>query len=208
MYGVERLPLKNRRAAMLFFDRLWNELRRPSTAVAIGLLVISVVAGVITSLYFYEKGRMVGQVAFQVEQVQVFDKTRGGVLPLTVLDSAGRVVENNVYAANVTIWNSGSGEIKAADVREPFRIIVSDGANIIDMSPVFYTRGNADKFSLGKEAEIGWQHFDAGEGLKIRIVYVNTNKSDIVLKGYAVNMRSEIDDVQKRYEARIYRAGM
>ena len=76
------------------------------------------------------------------------------------------------------------------------------------MSPVFYTRGNADKFSLGKEAEIGWQHFDAGEGLKIRIVYVNTNKSDIVLKGHAVNMRGEIDDVQKRYEARIYRAGM
>jgi hypothetical protein len=188
--------------------RLWDELRRPSTAVAIGLFVITVIAGVITSLYFYEKGRMVGQVAFQVEQVQVFDKTRGGVLPLTVVDAVGRVVENNVYAANVTIWNSGSGEIKAEDVREPFRLSVAGGANIIDMSPVFFTRGNTDKFSLGKDGEIGWQHFDAGEGLKIRIVYVNANKSDIVLNGYAVNMRGEIDDVQKRYEARNYRLGM
>jgi hypothetical protein len=186
---------------MQFSDRLWDELRRPSTAVAIGFCVISIIAGVVTSLYFYEKGRMVGQVAFQVEQVQVFDKTRGGVLPLTVIDSVGRVVENNVYAANVTIWNSGSGEIKAEDVREPFRISVTGDANIIDMSPVFFTRGNADKFSLGKDGEILWQHFDAGEGLKIRIVYVNANKSDIILTGYAVNMRGEIDDVQKRYDA-------
>jgi hypothetical protein len=161
--------------------RLWDELRRPSTAVAIGLFVITVIAGVITSLYFYEKGRMVGQVAFQVEQVQVFDKTRGGVLPLTVVDAVGRVVENNVYAANVTIWNSGSGEIKAEDVREPFRLSVAGGANIIDMSPVFFTRGNTDKFSLGKDGEIGWQHFDAGEGLKIRIVYVNANNPGLSL---------------------------
>jgi hypothetical protein len=65
---------------------LWDELKRPATAIAIALAVLSAIVGVIVSLYFYHKGEKRAEIAFKVEQVQVFDKNHVGVVPLTVHD--------------------------------------------------------------------------------------------------------------------------
>jgi len=86
-----------------------HQLKRPATAVAVGIAVIFALIAFGVSLYFYYKGIRVGQVSYYVEQVQVFDRKRvtspGSVtaFPLTVLDAHGQPIEDNVYAASVTI---------------------------------------------------------------------------------------------------------
>jgi mannose/fructose/N-acetylgalactosamine-specific phosphotransferase system component IIC len=73
---------------------LWDELKRPATAIAIAIAiaVLSTIVGLIISLYFYHKGEKRAEIAFKVEQLQVFDKNHVGVAPLTVHDEAGNVI--------------------------------------------------------------------------------------------------------------------
>jgi hypothetical protein len=55
----------------------------------------------------------------------------------------------------------------------------------LDISPYFYTRNNIDGFSVNQNtAEISWQHFDAGEGLKVKVVYVSSTPKWVILIGY------------------------
>ena len=155
-------------------DAIREELKRPATAVAVEIAVIFAVIGFGVSLYFYYKGIRVGQVSYYVEQVQVFDRKRvtspGSVtaFPLTVLDAHGQPIEDNVYAASVTIWNSGNAEIKRDDLRIPFRITLEGNPRLIDITPTFFTRDNVDRFSFGRQNVISWEHFDPGEGIKVR----------------------------------------
>jgi hypothetical protein len=54
--------------------KLWEELQRPATVIAIALAVLSTIAGILFSLYFYHKGEKRSEIAFKVDQVQIFDK--------------------------------------------------------------------------------------------------------------------------------------
>jgi len=87
----------------------------------------------------------------------VFDRKRvtspGSVtaFPLTVLDAHGQPIEDNVYAASVTIWNSGNPEIKRDDLRIPFRVTLEGNPRLIDITPTFFTRDNVDRFSFGRQ---------------------------------------------------------
>jgi hypothetical protein len=99
-----------------------QELKRPTTIIAIGLTIVSVLLSILTSFYFCNTAQKSGQLAFTIEQIQIFQKEQTGSVPLTVHDVTGNVINENVYAANLTVWNAGTAEIKKEDVREPFRI--------------------------------------------------------------------------------------
>jgi hypothetical protein len=188
-----------------------DELKKPATAIGVVLAIIGVFAGVIIALYFYKKGEKAGQMAMYVEQIQVIDKTKLGETPLKILDKSGNVIEDNVYVASVAVWNNGNAEIKQEDVREPYRISIIDpdfggGDNaskkdyeLIELSPTFFSRGNLDHFKVDQSGNISWEHFDPGEGFKIRIIYVGTTLHKINLDGYAVGI-GEVLDSQKHEE--------
>jgi hypothetical protein len=175
---------------------LVTELQKPATIISLILAVVGLVGGVITSLYFYWAGNKEGQLAFYTAQVQVFDagSTLTPLVPtLTVLDRDHNPITDNIYAATVTVWNAGNAEIKTDDVRIPFRIVVDGNPKIIDWTPTFYTRDNMDKFDIRSDHTITWQHFDPGEGLKIRILYEAKHEQKISIKGYAVNTLTVLD---------------
>jgi hypothetical protein len=45
-----------------------------------------------------------------------------------------------------------------------------------------------DGFTVNrKTGELSWQHFDEGDGLKLRMVYVDQEMRNIILEGYSVN---------------------
>jgi hypothetical protein len=170
---------------------MWEEIKRPATAIAIALTILSVVVGTLTSLYFYQKGEKHAEIAIKVDQVQVFDKAHVGIAPLTVQDATGNSIDNNIYAASIIIWNSGNAEIKKEDIREPYKFIVEGGtAKVLDISPILYSRDNMDDFAIDrKTGEISWRHFDEGEGFKLRMVYVDQTMRGIDLHGYSVNTK-------------------
>jgi hypothetical protein len=69
----------------------------------------------------------------------------------------------------------------------------------------FYSRDNEDGFHVdSKTGEITWKHFDAGQGLKLRMIYTNSASSKIFITGYAVNAR--IINYTKRANDRITQA--
>jgi len=168
---------------------LWDELKRPATSIAIFLAIVSMISGLLISLHFYRQSEKHGEIIFTVSQVQIFQKQQVGEVPLTIHDKEGRVIDNNVYAADVTIWNGGNANVRKEDVRESFFVNVeSTTAKIIEMSPSFFSRNNADKFSFNRDTgELTWQNFDEGEGLKLRVIYTDNNMRGIGLRGYAVN---------------------
>jgi hypothetical protein len=145
-----------------------------------------------------------------VEQVQVFDQTRiasqpsktatkpaqpaaepNVSRPLTVRDREGNVVDQNVYAANIKVWNSGRREIKKDDVREQFKIVITPAVTILDATIVSVTK-KAEQFDLGAPPELGltWEHFDYNEGVLVRVVYASKSMSDISVIGCAAEAGS------------------
>jgi hypothetical protein len=99
-------------------------------------------------------------------------------------------MNENIYAANVWIWNSGNAEIKKQDVREPLVISVMR-SQILDMTNIFSSSNNIDQFHLDGQT-ISWEHFDPNEGLKIRLIYAARVMLPVRLKGYLAN----IDEVK------------
>jgi hypothetical protein len=187
----------------------WEEIKRPATAIASVLGVVGIIAGILTSYYFYKKSDKMPEISLQSEQLQIFEKQSksGGRVPLTVHDEAGNLIDSNIFVASVTIWNSGNAEIKKEDVRQPFRFTVNGSATkVIEISPTFFTNNNIDKFSIDTDGELNWQHFDAGEGFKLRVIYANPTMENIALSGYAVG--AKIIDTMKlenrKYE--VYRS--
>ena len=87
-------------------------------------------------------------------------------------------------------------------MRQPFRLTIGENATkVIDIAPILFTRDNIDGFSVNRNTgEITWQHFDAGEGLKIKIIYASPIIQGIQLSGYAVG--TELVDNQERERRR------
>jgi hypothetical protein len=180
---------------------LLTELRRPATVIAILVAILFFILGTIISLYFYYKGIKEGQVSFQVEQVQVYDgaqlalsRTTGSPKPpITVLDASGNPITENIYAASITVWNSGNGEIRHDSIREKFVIRLSSNPHVLELSPTFFTNENADKFTVDERGGIEWDHFDAGEGFKAKALYASPNQQNVFIEGRAVEYRGIVD---------------
>jgi hypothetical protein len=165
-----------------------GELLKPANIISITIGVIGIVAGAIIALYFYNKSERIGRISVAIEQVQVFDKARIGQLPLRVLDSSGNTIKDNVFAANVTIWNPGTGEIIRDDVRKPFFLKIGTGLLPLDITMTRTSHENVDDLVVRPDGEIDWKHFDPGEGIKIRLVYVSDSILDIHLDGSALGL--------------------
>jgi hypothetical protein len=138
------------------------------------------------------KGLRQGRIAFDVEQAPLFEHTVPGFpskSKLSLLDDKGNKIDQNVYAAIVTIWNDGDGEIRSEDVRVPLQIIVLGENRIIDLTPIFFSDENIDKFDISPEYTISWKHFDTGEGLKFLILYESPKIQKIILEGNIVNIK-------------------
>lgn len=99
----------------------------------------------------------------------------------------GHIITNNVFAANVAIWNSGNAEIPKDAIREPFRIILSGNIKLLDLTLTSYSSPFEGFHVKNMDGSISWEHFDAGQGLKIRIVYISNVLEKVILKGTAID---------------------
>jgi hypothetical protein len=196
----------------------FEELITPATEIAIILAIIGIVVTWVFARYYYNKGVKVGRFSLDYNQIQVIDKSTLSETPLRIIarsQNSEREINDNVYVANVTIWNSGNGEIKKEDVRKPYHLWISNvhsatqknatatETEILELTPTFFTRDNVDKFVVDENTgKISWEHFDPGEGFRVRMIYKGEAMCEPVLKGYAVNVGEVVDYTKQREQDR------
>jgi len=184
------------------------ELRRPATAIAIFIALISIVSGTITSVYFYHKSIKLGVIYYDVVQILAFDQTNlrekviGVESPVAVVDGAGQKIDGNIYVANIRVWNGGNDEVRKEDIRSQLKVMISGNVRLIDITMYGQTNNNVDQFSLTKDTGIEWNHFDSQEGFILRIVYSSAEKQNISIIGRIVNSGypSNFAEIKERYQ--------
>ena len=106
---------------------------------------------------------------------------------IKVLDSEGKIINEDIYLSTVTIWNAGELPIEPKDVRKPFQIKLSNIKAILDFSIVKEVDQEISRFSLNKlnsnTIGISWQHFDPQQGIRVQIIYIANKKAHIDIEG-------------------------
>jgi hypothetical protein len=152
--------------------------------------LLSVLVGVAVSYYFYQKDQRAAVIEFWIDSVKIVDARSMGAAPLTVVDAAGKRVEGNVYAANVTIWNSGNVNLVNKDVRQPFAIALGGrDTRLIDIQPTYFSNGNEDHIAVSLKGVFSWENLDPGEGVRARVVFATAGEPSISVTGHAPGAR-------------------
>lgn len=110
-------------------------------------------------------------------------------MPFSVIDNAGQHVGENVYATNVTVWNSGDLPVEPQNIRSPLTISVTAPVRVLDAKLARTTSNNISEFKVDN-AQLGigsfqvtWKYFDPREGFRLRLIYASKDVRPINLEG-------------------------
>jgi hypothetical protein len=194
-------------------DELQKELKRPATLVAMLIAIVSIFVGVATSLFFYSKSIRAGAVFYKVEQLLAFDQStvghkaegQDGSLPLYAVDGDGNILNENVYVANIKIWNGGNDEIRSNDVRKEFTISLENESRFFNIKMFNQTNSNISGFYIDKQNIIKWGHFDPGDGFVLKLLYASKDKKRVIVGGHAINVSgpSDVDEIQSGLDSKV-----
>ena len=174
---------------------------RPINIIFLLIGVIGVILGVIS----YWSSRQNAQISYYTNTIQIVDQKEPG--PFTVLDSLGRPVKENIYATNVTVWNSGDLPLEPDKVRRPLQISLTGGeeTHILDAKLAYTTRENSSSFTLTTIfRNIGrtWrklgcrdpvEHFDPTEGFRLKLIYASKEQQSVLVKGVIFGISSFVN---------------
>jgi len=172
-------------------QRLREELRSPFNLITgtIGIL------GFIWGFYTWYTTKQTAMIAYGVEQVQLLDVSRivpgtqpsEKLPPFKVFDSNDEPINQNIYGANVTIWNAGDVDLGRERVRRPVSVMLGDGVKIIDYSIEHATDPKVTEFSVSLQEknslDILWKYFDPSAGLRVRVIYISATQSEVLIDG-------------------------
>jgi hypothetical protein len=173
----------------------WSDLKKPANLIGISLAVLGIGLTVVT----FVKSRQSAAVSFHVNEIQVFDRERvlttatgssnssHSKIPFSVLDSSGLAIDQNIFVANVTVWNSGDLDLGIEKMRRPITVSVSGKPRLLDAEITYTTRDNLSEFHVQNAptddgfAQVSWKYFDAGDGFRLRLIYSSTKQEEIIV---------------------------
>lgn len=168
-----------------------NNAETPKTGnkIAYILCAVSIAAGALTSLYFYNKSEKKGEIYYEYQQVTAFNseaiKPHASSGTIKAIDESGHDIDENIYAVRVKIWNAGNEEVSKESIRKTIKINIENDKNIRNITTISMSNKNNDSFSTNSEGEITWDHFDAGDGAMINFVYISKNQENIYMSGHS-----------------------
>jgi hypothetical protein len=171
-----------------------TDFRKPVNLVALVIGIVGVVATIITFLWSSHKSA----ISYYATSIQIVDQSE--TLPISVIDSAGQRVMENVYATNVTVWNSGDLPIDAQNIRIPLTISLAGQARLIDAKLEHATSENISEFHIdgdpkkGSDIQVSWRYFDPREGFGVRLIYAASTMAPVKFNGVIFGVGS-FDDV-------------
>ena len=212
--------------AIHMWERLKNELKSPLTVTG----WVCGVIGLIWGVYTWYAAQQKAEITYRAEQVQVVDVNRlatitpspGGASatfadhPFKVLDANGNPITQNIYAANITIWNSGDIDLGHDRIRRPISISFGSSSTILDANIEFASDGNVSEFFIlkdptrGETLNVSWKFFDPNSGFRAKIIYTSDTKSSITMNGsiYGVKeFRNKSDSEELNIPADSYLKG-
>ena len=165
----------------------WNELKKPINFISISLAILSI----IVSVFLYIASLKSMEPVYQVDEHagKIFDSSLTSP-SIKVLDSEGKIINEDIYLSTVTIWNAGELPIEPKDVRKPFQIQLSNIKAILDFSIIKEVDKEISRFSLNKlnsnTIGISWQHLDPQQGIRVQIIYIGYREAVIDIKGKVI----------------------
>jgi hypothetical protein len=186
---------------MLLSD-FWSEARKPFNAV---MMVIAIVS-LLFALAIWYLSQQMSQLSYKVIQLPVVNRQVPGVNnddgnsggqspPFSVTDAQGALIKTNIYAADITIWNSGDIELGREKVRRPLSISISAAARILDRGinrvsdPIL---GIEVSTRSSYDTQIQWTYLDPRAGFRIRIIYGSDKEQPLSLSANILG----IEDLQ------------
>lgn len=198
---------------MLGTNKIWAKLQNPDRVINLAVAVVSIFITVFVSLYFYNKSILAAKIAYRVDQIRVFDQSQletgfGDVgAPLYVVDVNGNKINSNVFAATVKIWNAGNDELRRDAVRKTYVVTLGSQSRRIS-AMILRQTSDTQKFKVDDKLSLEWEHFDAGEGFMLRLIYTAQEQQEISLIGSAVkvsppqNGRGDYEQTNKPFNSR------
>jgi hypothetical protein len=159
----------------------WDFLR-PVNLVGLALAVLGIAFGV----YAYYRTSSRPQISWSSLTQIVFDQ-HNATSAVTVLDAEGNKISANMYASQITVWNSGNERFDDVDdstlIRKPLTFRLTGGVGHIVSAAITNTLNDtaggwsieADRFT----AVMAWRHFDPGAAAKILILYTGDGSGDV-----------------------------
>ncbi len=165
---------------------------RPVNAVALAIAISSAAF----AIFAYYDTRSAAEISYVFTKIKIFNHLLPS-RPVVITDRYGREIDEDVYAAEVTVWNSGNIELGAEKVREPLKLVISKPSKIIDAEIVAKSPQKRATFAVAlpptdgdaNSLVITWHTFDPGDGFKLRIVYSTSVPTSIVLDGAILGVK-------------------
>ncbi len=149
--------------------------------------IVSIIAAVVVSIYFYRRSKVAGVLASQSDGEQLLAPNRENAPSgeIEVLFRGTKIPRLSV--SELVIWNAGDTTIRGEDVveRDPFRIECGHDAHVLDVSIVATTRQVIDFSGSRDEAHVGhvlcsFDFLDPGDGVRVRILHTGVHVRAIV----------------------------
>ena len=134
------------------------------------------------------------QIAIKVETYEIFNPHRGrqltsptalihpGPLPIEVLDKDGKNIEESVYIADVSVWNTGKTTVHFAQLREPLDLNFVGTSRILRIVNVHADTRDEVLGGVGpgnSRITMAWRFMDPGKGFRLRVYYVASEPSKV-----------------------------
>ena len=152
------------------------------------------IAGFAFGVFTWYQSRQFTEISYAVEQVQMLisshNRDHNPNRPFKVIGSDGHEITENIFGANVTVWNSGNLPVYPGQVRRPVVIQIPSSVRVMKIALSGSSDNNISEFTIDEiERKVDWKYFDPKMGFRATIIYSSPNQEDIKIGGviYGVN---------------------
>ncbi|WP_319499628.1 hypothetical protein [uncultured Draconibacterium sp.] len=153
--------------------------------------LFGIVAAVAVSQFYYTRSIAKNEIAYFVygEPLKIYDSSVSSP-QIKIIAKDSMIVHDNVYAANMVIWNNGRNEIKEENIRNDIVINLVDSVELLDFRIVKEVKSGVSGFELSKvnnnDIRLGWDYFDPDFACEIQLVYSGSHPASIQVEGYVL----------------------
>lgn len=151
--------------------------------------VISIVITIIFGYYFLYVGIRERRPTFYVDPTRttILDKANAANAPLMLLKSNGDTISSDVTSVFFYFFNQGEETIKQENIYSPLKIVLSDGAEILDCKIIKVARPvsgiELSRDTVGNFMNVGLRALEENDGFVGQLIFEGKKDASIRMEG-------------------------